>query len=144
MRHPTARTTRQEHADLRRQLVKPQRQLAPKGTTLPYRPGEEGATVADFYRDGAYDAGRAAGLPPPRQDVPRVDGAAVPTEPTPVRGRWRTAAWLFLAVAAVSLVAGVVVGDGLLLAAGLVLAGISGHLFTPEYVRGRGPGPPGR
>lgn len=56
--------------------------------------------------------------------------------------RWRAAAWLLLVVATAVLVGGIWAGEGLLIAVGLVLAGISGHLFTPEYrnPRGRPPG----
>lgn len=58
------------------------------------------------------------------------------------RRRWRTAAWLVLATATAGLGFGIAAGEGLLIAAGLVLAGVSGHLFTPEYrnPRGRPPG----
>ncbi|OEU85052.1 hypothetical protein DB35_29180 [Streptomyces abyssalis] len=56
----------------------------------------------------------------------------------PRGGRWRAAAWLVLVAAAVALVGGIVAGEGLLIAVGLVWAGISGHLFTPEYRNPRG------
>lgn len=95
--------------------------------------------MADFDYDRAYDGGRPA-VPQSRQVPPDSGDAAVPSA-SPVRGRWRTAAWLTLAAAVVALVAGVVAGHGFLLAAGLVLAGLSGHLFTPEFVQGRRPRP---
>lgn len=53
------------------------------------------------------------------------------------RRGWRAAAWLFLVSATVTLVVGIAVGQGLLIATGLVLAGVSGHLFTPEYTQKR-------
>jgi hypothetical protein len=62
---------------------------------------------------------------------PRQDGAAKSS----TRGAWRTAAWLFLITATGALVTGIAIGQGLLIATGLVLAGVSGHLFTPEYTQ---------
>ncbi|RII14253.1 hypothetical protein DSC45_21430 [Streptomyces sp. YIM 130001] len=53
------------------------------------------------------------------------------------RGR----AWLVLAVAVGCLGFGIGIGHGLLLATGLVVAGIAGHLFDPQRRRPQGPGP---
>ncbi|MEW1871983.1 DUF3040 domain-containing protein [Streptomyces caelestis] len=55
-------------------------------------------------------------------------------ESRPVRPRAyrRTGAWCALAIGVVMLAAGVVVPDGLLIAAGLVLAGIAVQLLDPD------------
>ncbi|HEY9438809.1 MAG TPA: DUF3040 domain-containing protein [Streptomyces sp.] len=46
-------------------------------------------------------------------------------------------AWLWLVVGLVAMGFGIAVGHGLLIAAGLVAAGVAGQLFDPER-RGRG------
>lgn len=80
----------------------------------------------------------------PGQRRPGESGAGDPGRAAGARGdRWRVAAWLVLVTGTVALVAGVWTGEGLLIAAGLVLAGVSGHLFTPEYRNGRRGRPPG-
>lgn len=71
-------------------------------------------------------------LPEQRGERERTAGARDRTSGTR-GGRWRTAAWLTLVVGTAGLVGGVVAGEGLLIAAGLVLAGVAGHLFTPEF-----------
>lgn len=76
-----------------------------------------------------------------RREAPRHDGTPVPTRQSTARGAWRAAAWLFLVTATGTLVAGIAVGQGLLIATGLVLAGIAGHLFTPEYAENRNRSP---
>lgn len=68
-------------------------------------------------------------------------GAGQPCSPREYR--YGRAALLLLAAVAL-LGCGIVAGHGLLIAAGLVLAGIAGHLFDPQRnrPRGRGPSPP--
>jgi len=91
--------------------------------------------VADF------DDGRPADLDEWRREAPRPDGTPEPTRKSTAHAAWRAAAWLFLVTATGTLVAGIVVGQGLLIATGLVLAGIAGHLFTPEYAENRNRSP---
>ncbi|MFJ8749283.1 DUF3040 domain-containing protein [Streptomyces sp. NPDC102441] len=59
---------------------------------------------------------------------------------TPVRDARREVrpgrTWLWLTVGVVGLVAGIVIGHGLLIAAGLVVAGMAGQLLDPQR---RGP-----
>ncbi|WP_405690626.1 hypothetical protein [Streptomyces sp. NBC_01185] len=45
--------------------------------------------------------------------------------------------WVWLAVGVVGLMAGIVVGHGLLIAAGLVVAGMAGQLLDPQRSRHR-------
>ncbi|MFI9051879.1 hypothetical protein [Streptomyces sp. NPDC053427] len=54
---------------------------------------------------------------------------------SPTRQFRRAAAWLLLAVALGGLGAGIALGHGLLVAGGLVLAGIFGHLLPPDTGR---------
>ncbi|MFI2780074.1 hypothetical protein [Streptomyces sp. ALB3] len=90
-------------------------------------------------RDGLRtdDPGRVGG---PEQTGPgRADRPAREA----VRGRHPGRhAWLWLTLGLVGLVVGIVIGHGLLLAAGLVVAGMSGQLLDPQRSRGRG-GVPG-
>ncbi|MEU6732505.1 hypothetical protein ABZ929_04765 [Streptomyces physcomitrii] len=77
------------------------------------------------------------------QDHPRArhprDGHPRGGHPSgPVRGR--IPAWLTLAASLAALLSGALHGQGLLLATGLVLAGIAANLFDPP--RKRPPGPP--
>lgn len=71
----------------------------------------------------------------------RTDPRSVrPTDSGPPGGhrtRRRGGAWLFLALGTALLTAGVVLGDGLLLAAGLVLVGAAGHLLGEPPAGGR-------
>ncbi|MBM7442962.1 DUF3040 domain-containing protein [Streptomyces sp. HB132] len=46
--------------------------------------------------------------------------------------------WLWLAVGVVGLLAGIFIGHGLLIAAGLVVAGMAGQLLDPQRRRPRG------
>lgn len=46
--------------------------------------------------------------------------------------------WLWLTVGVVGLVTGIVIGHGLLIAAGLVVAGMAGQLLDPQRRRPRG------
>ncbi|MGW1818538.1 hypothetical protein ACWCQM_33845 [Streptomyces sp. NPDC002125] len=54
------------------------------------------------------------------------------------RGSRRGLVRLWLTVGIVALVAGIVIGHGLLIAAGLVVAGMAGQLFDPQRARPRG------
>ncbi|MEU5170571.1 MULTISPECIES: hypothetical protein [Streptomyces] len=47
-------------------------------------------------------------------------------------------AWLWLTVGVGGLVTGIVIGHGLLIAAGLVVAGMAGQLLDPQRSRRRG------
>ncbi|CAL9506945.1 DUF3040 domain-containing protein [Streptomyces griseomycini] len=51
----------------------------------------------------------------------------------------RSRAWWVLGIGVTMLIAGVVVADGLLIAAGLVLSGIAVQLLDPDRRRTRGP-----
>ncbi|SCK19367.1 hypothetical protein H181DRAFT_01382 [Streptomyces sp. WMMB 714] len=80
-----------------------------------------------------FEDGRPAG-----HDGPAYSGPPASPAPTGASRRaWRTAAWVCAVAGAAALFAGVVVGDGLLLATGLILGGVAGHLATPEYTRQR-------
>ncbi|AGJ58719.1 hypothetical protein FKO01_46075 [Mesorhizobium sp. B2-3-3] len=46
--------------------------------------------------------------------------------------------WLWLAVGVVGLLTGIFIGHGLLIAAGLVVAGMAGQLLDPQRSRRRG------
>ncbi|MFE7752751.1 hypothetical protein [Streptomyces sp. NPDC057428] len=70
----------------------------------------------------------------PREAGPGHGGALRRDTP---RGRGYGPAWLWLAAGIAGLGAGIVVGHGLLIAAGLVLAGIAGQLYDPERRRAR-------
>lgn len=89
--------------------------------------------MADF-EDGRRPAGHE-GPASSRPPAGPGDGPAAPTGASP--RTWRTAAWVCAIAGAAALFAGVVVGDGLLLATGLILGGVAGHLATPEYTRQR-------
>ncbi|MDX3057196.1 hypothetical protein PV394_18940 [Streptomyces sp. NE06-03E] len=58
----------------------------------------------------------------------------------PAPRRRPTAAWVWLVVGVGGLMTGIVVGHGLLIAAGLVAAGVGGQLFDPDQRRRRRPG----
>ncbi|MEV7085935.1 DUF3040 domain-containing protein [Streptomyces sp. NPDC093085] len=80
-----------------------------------------------------------------RHDDPRFFHALEAGTPYPPREYRHGTAWLTLAVALGGLALGIVIGHGLLIAGGLVLAGIAGHLFDPDRARartGRGTPPP--
>ncbi|MER8069183.1 DUF3040 domain-containing protein [Streptomyces sp. NPDC094034] len=70
-----------------------------------------------------------------RRDDPRFARALATGSPCRPREYRHGAAWLLLAVALGGFVLGVVIGHGLLIAGGLVLAGLAAHLFDPD--RGR-------
>ncbi|WP_240045405.1 DUF3040 domain-containing protein [Streptomyces sp. L-9-10] len=70
-----------------------------------------------------------------RQDDPRFARALEAGSPCRPREYRHGVAWLLVAVALGGFVLGVVVGHGLLIAGGLVLAGAAAHLFDPD--RGR-------
>lgn len=71
----------------------------------------------------------------------RALGAGRPTRPREYR---RTGAWWMLTGAIAVLITGIVVADGLLIAAGLVLTGIAGQLFDPHRPRAGRRCPPRR
>ncbi|MFE3830312.1 DUF3040 domain-containing protein [Streptomyces sp. NPDC059092] len=78
-----------------------------------------------------------------RHDDPRFFHALEAGTPCRPREYRHGTAWLTLAVALGGLALGIVLGHGLLIAGGLVLAGIAGHLFDPDRARVRqGIGPP--
>ncbi|MFJ8861950.1 hypothetical protein ACIRD8_26385 [Streptomyces sp. NPDC102451] len=59
------------------------------------------------------------------------------TAPRPVARPRTTAAWVWMVVGLGGLMTGIVVGHGLLIAAGLVAAGVGGQLFDPDQRRRR-------
>ncbi|KMS76941.1 hypothetical protein ACM01_03710 [Streptomyces viridochromogenes] len=71
----------------------------------------------------------------------RALGAGRPCQPREYR---HTRAWLLLALALAVLGTGIALAQGLLIAAGLVLAGMAGELFDPDrdVRRHRNPPPP--
>ncbi|GAA2922816.1 DUF3040 domain-containing protein [Streptomyces argenteolus] len=80
-----------------------------------------------------YDEGRSL------NDGPYVaDGHGAPRPPRAYR---RGLAWLWLGAGLGALISGIVIGHGLLIAAGLVVAGVAGQLFDPQRrsTRGRVP-----
>ncbi|MEU5655308.1 hypothetical protein ABZ802_06805 [Streptomyces sp. NPDC047737] len=84
---------------------------------IEYRPVHDGGA-----QDGSdHDGGASGGAP--RGDAPRE------SRPRQV--------WLWLAAGIVALVAGIVIGHGLLIAAGLVVAGMAGQLLEPRRRSGR-------
>lgn len=77
-----------------------------------------------------------------RRDDPQFASAMAdgrPQRPREYRHGW---AWLMLAVGLAAFAVGIVIGHGLLIATGLVVAGAAGHLFDPERGRLRGDGAP--
>lgn len=66
------------------------------------------------------------------RDDPRFARAMRAGRPSRPREYRHTGAWWSLLVALAVLVTGVVVGHGLLIAAGLVLAGMAAQLFDPH------------
>ncbi|MFD5753233.1 DUF3040 domain-containing protein [Streptomyces sp. NPDC127033] len=80
-----------------------------------------------------------------RHDDPRFFHALEAGTPCRPREYRHGTAWLMMAVALGGLALGIVIGHGLLIAGGLVLAGIAAHLFDPDRVRaGQGNPPPRR
>ncbi|MBO7939066.1 MULTISPECIES: DUF3040 domain-containing protein [Streptomyces] len=71
------------------------------------------------------------------RDDPRFARAMSTGRPSRPREYRRTGAWWALAVALAVLITGVIIPDGLLIATGLVLAGMAGQLFDPHRPRGR-------
>jgi hypothetical protein len=69
------------------------------------------------------------------RDDPRFVRSLDEGRPAPPREYRRLRGWSWLAVATAALIAGVVLPHGLLLAAGLVLAGLSVQLFDPHLSR---------
>ncbi|MFJ1646398.1 DUF3040 domain-containing protein [Streptomyces sp. NPDC088258] len=67
-----------------------------------------------------------------RRDDPRFARALRTGAPCVPREYRRGAAWSTLGVALCKFALGVALGHGLLIAAGLVLAGAAGHLFDPD------------
>ncbi len=66
------------------------------------------------------------------QNGPRFARPPESGRPCPSRGYGHGPAWLVLAVALVLLIVGTALPDGLLIAAGLAVAGLAGHLFEPR------------
>ncbi|WP_405853846.1 DUF3040 domain-containing protein [Streptomyces sp. NBC_01515] len=66
------------------------------------------------------------------QDDPRFPHALRARRPARPREYRRTGSWCALGVGAVVLIVGIVVSDGLLIAAGLVLMGIVAQLLDPK------------
>ncbi|MET9594358.1 hypothetical protein ABZY45_26025 [Streptomyces sp. NPDC006516] len=89
---------------------------------IEYRPPHEGGAQEGSDHDGGVSGGA------PRGDAPRE------SRPRQV--------WLWLVVGIVGLVAGIVIGHGLLIAAGLVVAGMAGQLLEPRRRSGRRAGVP--
>ncbi|MFB4420124.1 hypothetical protein C5F59_003415 [Streptomyces sp. QL37] len=56
-------------------------------------------------------------------------------------GERPSSTWLWLTVGIVGLVSGIVIGHGLLIAAGLVVAGMAGQLLDPQRRRPRDSAP---
>ncbi|AWW39073.1 MULTISPECIES: DUF3040 domain-containing protein [Streptomyces] len=71
------------------------------------------------------------------RDDPRFARAMRAGRPSRPREYRRTGAWWALAVAVAVLITGVFLPDGLLIATGLVLAGIAAQLFDPHRARAR-------
>ncbi|GAA2570765.1 MULTISPECIES: DUF3040 domain-containing protein [Streptomyces] len=71
----------------------------------------------------------------------RALGAGRPCHPREYR---HPRAWLLLAVALAVLGTGIALAHGLLIAAGLVLAGMAGELFDPQRAARRHCNPPSR
>ncbi|MGC9497571.1 DUF3040 domain-containing protein [Streptomyces sp. WG7] len=67
-----------------------------------------------------------------RRDDPRFARALDVGRPRRPREYRRVRAWLLLATALAALGAGIALAHGLLIATGLVLAGIAGELFDPH------------
>ncbi len=65
------------------------------------------------------------------QSDPRFARAMDSGRPRRPREYRRSPAWLVLAMAVAMLVTGIALPNGLLIATGLVVAGIAGHLFEP-------------
>ncbi|MCM2580051.1 DUF3040 domain-containing protein [Streptomyces meridianus] len=74
-----------------------------------------------------------------RED-PRFADALAAGRACPPREYRHSSAWVLLATALVPLAVGALLGHGLLLTGGLVLAGIAGHLFDSRRTRPRQPG----
>lgn len=77
-----------------------------------------------------------------QRDDPRFANALSSGRPCRPREYRHGRAWLVLAIALACLGVGIAIGHGLLIAAGLAMAGAAGHLFDPQPARPRGPGPP--
>ncbi|CAM5315172.1 hypothetical protein AB0H45_09630 [Streptomyces atroolivaceus] len=72
------------------------------------------------------------------EDLPRTDDHAhadVPGRDASPGRRPGRLTWLWLAAGIVGLLAGIVLGHGLLIAAGLVVAGMAGQLLDPQRSR---------
>jgi hypothetical protein len=74
----------------------------------------------------------AAGL---QRDDPRFADALRAGRPTRPREYRQARAWWALALATAVLITGTALGEGLLIATGLVLAGIAAELFDPHRMR---------
>jgi hypothetical protein len=77
-----------------------------------------------------------------RNEDPRFARAMARGRPCRPREYRHGSAWLLLAVASALFSLGVALGNGLLIASGLVVAGAAGHLFDPQRHR-PGKRPPG-
>lgn len=77
-----------------------------------------------------------------RRDDPRFAKALGSGRPCRPREYRRGRAWLVLAIALTCLGIGIAIGQGLLIATGLVLAGIGGHMFDPHRPKPPRHGPP--
>ncbi|MDQ0988298.1 DUF3040 domain-containing protein [Streptomyces sp. V2I9] len=78
-----------------------------------------------------------------RHDDPVFAEAMSGGTPRPPREYRRRTAWLWISVGLAVLGAGIAAGDGLLIAAGLVVSGAAAHLFDPQRGRLHGRNIPG-
>ncbi|KUL58069.1 DUF3040 domain-containing protein [Streptomyces albidoflavus] len=93
--------------------------------------------------DMAHDAQLRALEDGLRAQDPRFSEAMDAGQPCTPREYRRGRAWLLLLAGLTALGAGIGIGHGLLLATGLVVAGLAVHLFDPDRPRPRGLFSPG-
>ncbi|BFO22791.1 DUF3040 domain-containing protein [Streptomyces sp. KM77-8] len=90
------------------------------------------------HEDRRFDRSLSEGSPPllapaPSRRLPRPGDHIGPTRrPARPREYRRTGAWCALVIGVIMLAAGIIVPDGLLIAAGLVLSGIAVQLLDPN------------
>ncbi|GGZ20320.1 hypothetical protein [Streptomyces nitrosporeus] len=68
----------------------------------------------------------------PAPDRPRPAAGRTGRTPRPGRPVRTTLAWVWLVAGLAALLTGIGIGHGLLIAAGLVVAGVGGQLFDPD------------